>query len=179
MVDRTQKVAAVERMNRDFQESPHIILASFRGLTVNQANALRSKIREVGGRYAVIKNRLAKRAAEGTPAEPLAERFSGPCAIALHDENPVVLAKTLAEFAKENPQLELLGGLVDAKDLIDTAGVKQLSTMPGLPELRAQLLALVQTPATTLVRLLNTPGGRVARVLDARRESQDGGSEAE
>jgi large subunit ribosomal protein L10 len=179
VVDRTQKVAAVERMNRDFQEFPHVILASFHGLTVNQANALRTTVRQAGGRYSVIKNRLAKLAAAGTPVEPLAEKFSGPCAVALHDENPVALAKALAEFAKENPQVELLAGLVDAKDVIDPAGVKQLATMPGLPELRAQLLSLIQTPATSLVRLLNTPGGQIARVLDARGEAQGGGAESE
>ncbi len=65
-------------------------------------------------------------------------------------------------------------GLVDARDVIDGPGAKQLASLPGLPELRAQLLALFLTPATSLVRLLNTPGGQLARVIDAHRDKQQG-----
>jgi large subunit ribosomal protein L10 len=173
-VKRADKSAIVESLNKDFSGVQHVILASFRGLTVNQANDLRRRVSGVGGTYRVIKNRLARRAAAGTPIEPMSQGFAGPCAIATHDDDPVVLAKTLAEFAKTNPQIELIAGLVDARETIDAAGVEHLSTLPGLSELRAQLLALVQTPATTLVRLFNTPGSQLARVVDARRESHSG-----
>ena len=174
-MNRPQKIAFVEKMNEKFVATPHVIVTSFRGLTANQATSLRSRIRQVGGRLQVIQNRLAKRAATGTPAEPLVERFSGPCAIASHASDPVELAKVLADFSKENPQLELLAGLVDARELLDVDGVKQLAKLPGLTELRAQLLALIQTPAAQLVRLLGTPGTQLARVVDARREEQDQG----
>jgi len=170
-VNRAEKIAAVERMHADFQKAPHVILTSFRGLSVNQANELRRKVGGVGGSYQVLQNRLAKRAAVGTTVEPLVDMLSGPCALALHESDPVQLAKVLAEFAKANPELELRGGVVDAREVVDAGGVKQLATLPGLPELRAQLLALIQTPATSLVRLLNTPGGQIARVVDARREA--------
>ena len=167
---RAEKTVSVEKIHEAFEQTPHVILASFRGLTVNQANELRSKIAEVGGHYRVIKNRLAKRAAAGTPVEGMSELFSGPCAIATHESDPVGLAKTLAEFAKANPQIELLAGVIDAKENLDAKSVNRLASMPGLPDLRAQLLALLQTPATTLLRLVNTPGSQVARVLDARRQ---------
>ena len=176
-MERAQKVAAVERMNEGFNQNPHIILASFSGLTVNQANLLRGKVRDAGGSYTVIKNRLAKRAAAGTQIEPLIEKLSGPCALAMHADDPVLLAKTLSDFAKENPQIELIAGVVDSKDILDVAGVKQLAGMPGLPELRAQLLALIQTPATTLVRLLGTPGMQVARVIDAKAGPEEAAGE--
>ena len=175
-MNREEKVAAVERLNETLTSVPHIILTSFRGLTVNQANDLRGRVREAGGRYTVIKNRLAKRAAVGTPMEPLNEHLTGPCAMALHDNDPVALAKALSAFIKENPQLEVVAGVIDAKDVLDVAAVKQLASLPGLPELRAQLLAMIQTPATTLVRLLSTPGSQLARVVDARREKQEGES---
>jgi len=175
-VDRDQKAAAVERMNQSFQANPHLVLATFSELTVNQANVLRRKIGEAGGTYSVIKNRLAKRAAVGTPAEPLVEKLAGPCALATHAEDAVALAKALQEFAKENPQIEVLAGLIDAKALVDADGIKQLASLPGLPELRAQLLALIQTPASQLARLLNTPGSQLARVIDARCESQGDGA---
>ncbi len=165
-------------MNQEFARVPHVILAAFRGLSVNQAGELRDRIREAGGRYRVIKNRLARRAAAGTPAEPLAERFSGPCGMASHDSDPVSLARALSGFAKKNPEIELLGGLIDSRDLLDAAQIEHLASLPSLDELRAQLLALISTPATTLVRLLSTPGTQLARVLDARGE-QAGGGETE
>lgn len=172
-MNRAQKAAAVESMNQTFSASKHIILTSFRGLDVNQATELRSRIRRAGGRIQVVKNRLAKRAAAGTPVEVLVDKFSGPCAVATHESDPVVLAKTLAEFNKKNPQLELLAGMIDAKELLDKNGVKQLASLPGLEELRAMLLRLIQTPATQLVRVLGTPASQLARVLDARREQQE------
>ena len=173
---RADKINVVEELNQEFSTKPHMVLATFKGLTVNQANDLRRKISGVGGSYRVIPNRIAKRAAAGTGAEGLSASFAGPCAIASHADDPVVLAKTLAGFAKENPQIELLAGLVDAREVIDQAGVKQLAMLPSLPELQAQLLAMIQTPATTLVRLLGTPGTQVARVLDARQEKQESDS---
>lgn len=172
-MNRAEKVAACESMKQTFSATNHIILTSFRGLSVNQATELRSRIRHAGGRIQVVKNRLAKRAAAGTPVEVLVDKFSGPCALATHESDPVVLAKTLADFTKQNPQLELLAGMIDAKEFLDQDGVKHLASLPGLQELRAMLLNVIQTPATQLVRLLGTPATELARVLDARREQQE------
>ena len=172
-MNRAEKVAVVERLNQTFSATNHIILTSLRGLNVNQATELRRLVRRAGGRIEVVKNRLAKRAAAGTPVELLVDKFSGPCALATHESDPVSLAKTLAEFNKQNPQLELLAGVLDAKELLDKNGVKQLASLPGLQELRAMLLSLIQTPATQLVRLLGTPASELARVLDAHREQQE------
>ena len=83
-------------MGEAFAKTPHIVLATFSGLKVNQVNELRTKVRDVGGRYSVIKNRLAKRAAPGTPMEMLADRLTGPCALATHETDPVALAKVLS-----------------------------------------------------------------------------------
>jgi large subunit ribosomal protein L10 len=176
-VDRTQKTETVENLKQTFENMPHVIVTGFHGLSVNKANELRRKIDGTGGKYRVIQNRLAKRAAAGTPAEKLVEMLEGPCALAAHESDPITLAKTLAEFSKDNPQLTLLAGVIDAKELLDAAGVKQLAKMPGMLELRAQLLALIQTPATSLVRLLGTPGSQIARVVDARRGGMDEGSD--
>ncbi len=169
-MNRAEKAENVEQIRETLQRFPHVILTSFRGLTVNQANELRRKVGDSGGRYRVVKNRLAKRAAVGTPAEPLSAAFDGPCALATHESDPISLARALIEFAKDNPQLELLAGIIDAKELIDAAGVRKLAKMPGMTELRAQLLALIQAPASSLVRLLATPGGQLARVMNARRK---------
>ena len=170
---RSEKVALVAEMKHSFSEVPHLVVATFRGLSVNQATDLRSRVRTAGGRMKVIQNRLARLAAAGTVAEPLVEKLEGPCALGTHETDPVAVAKVLADFSKDNPQIELLAGMVDAKEILDTQGVKQLAALPGLDELRAQLLSVLQAPATQLVRLLGTPGTQVVRVLDANREKQE------
>lgn len=167
-MNRAQKTAAIERINKTMAETPHVILTAFSGLSANQANALRGKIREAGGSISVIKNRLARRAAVGTPIEPLQSHFSGPCALATHPDDAVALAKAISDFAKDNPQLKVIAGVIESHDVVDEAGVAYLSSLPSLPELRAQLLSLFQTPASSLVRLLNTPAGQMARVIDAK-----------
>jgi len=175
-VDRAQKNAAVATMAEQFQKAQHVFITDFRGLTANQSADLRRKIRAAGGSYEVVKNRLARRASAGTPAAKLADRLVGSCGLAAHASDPVALAKVLADFNKDNPQLRLVAGVVDGRDVVDGEGIKVLSKLPGLSGIRAQILALVQTPATMLVRLLATPGSQVARALDARREKLEGGA---
>jgi len=169
-LNRAEKTAALESASESFRHTPHVLVTDFRGLSANQSSELRRRIRAAGGTFTVVKNRLAKKAAEGTALDPLRPMFVGPCGLAAHRSDPVALAKVLTEFAKDNPQLRVTTALVDGKDILDPQAVKALSTLPGLPELRAQLLALVNTPATMLARLLATPGQQTARVLDARRE---------
>jgi large subunit ribosomal protein L10 len=174
IVNREQKAETIAELQQLLGTHPHLVVATFRGLSVNQETELRGRLRAAGGRYRVLKNRLTKRAAAGTPAEGLAAQLSGPSALAAHPSDAVALAKVLSVFAKENAQLELVGGLVDGRDLLDAAGVKSLALLPGLNELRAQLLALIQTPAAMLARLIATPGTQVARAIDARRERLGG-----
>ncbi len=169
-MNRADKKTAIASMAEQLQKVPHVFIADYRGLKANQASDLRRKIRAVGGSYLVVKNRLAKRASAGTGAEKLADRLTGPCGLASHVSDPIVLAKVLTDFSKDNPHLRLVAGVVDGRDVVDAEGIKFLSKLPGLQEIRAQLLALVQTPATMLVRLLQTPGTQVARAIDARRE---------
>ena len=175
-MNRDQKNAAVATMAEQFQKVPHVFITDFTGLTANQSADLRRKVRAAGGSYQVVKNRLAKRASVGTAAEKLANQLMGPCGLAAHESDPIVLAKVLTDFNKDNPQLRLVAGVVDGRDVLDAEGIKVLSKLPGLPEIRAQMLALVQTPATMLVRLLTTPGSQIARAVDARREKLEGGS---
>lgn len=170
---RTEKVETVERLGGAFRASPHAILAGFSGLSVNQATVLRRRVREAGGTYQVVKNRLAKRAAVGTPVDKVAESLVGPRAVALHESDPVALAKALVGFAKENPQVELVAGVVDAEQVLGPEELKALAELPGLDELRARLLAVVQEPARRIARLLGTPGTGLARALSARRDQME------
>lgn len=173
-MNRTEKQTLIAELNAEFGRSPHAILVDFRGLSVPAVTEFRRKVRAAGSRYRVVKNTLALRAAKGTPLEKLGPQFDNTTGVAYTGADPVTLAKTLIDFAKDHPQLVVKGGLVSGAQLLDAAGVKALSTMPSLPELRSRLLGLMKAPATQLVRLLNTPAGQLARVLKAHEEKQGG-----
>ena len=175
-MNRVEKSEAVASLAESFRGAPNAILTDFRGLTAGQSTDLRRRIRAAGGSYKVLKNRLARRGSEGTAVGKIADRLKGPCGLATHPSDAIVLAKAITEFAKDHPQLRLVAAVVDAKDVYETEQIKKLATLPGLPELRAQLLALINTPATTLVRLIATPAGQVARAIDARREKLESGT---
>jgi large subunit ribosomal protein L10 len=173
-MNRAQKQVLIDELRTEFGSSPHAVLLDFRGLSVNAATEFRRKVRQAGSRYRVVKNSLAVRAVKGTPLESLGPQFEGTTGVAYTATDPVALAKVLVDFQKEHPALSLKGGIVSGTDMLDAEGVKALSTMPSLPELRARLLGLLQTPASQLVRLLNTPANQLARVLKAHQEKEEG-----
>src|SRR5207245_7896514 len=90
--------------------------------------------------------------------------------VAYTGTDPVALAKALVDFAKDNPRLVVKAALVSGSQVLDADGVKALSAMPSLPELRARLLGILQGPAAQLVRLMSTPATQLARVLNAYQE---------
>jgi len=150
------------------------VLLDFKGLSVPAATEFRKKMRASGSRYRVVKNSLALRAAKGTALEKLEAKLEGTTGIAYTGDDPVALAKVLVDFAKDNPALTVKAGIVAGTQMLDANGVKALSTLPGLPELRAKLLGLLQAPATQLVRLLGTPATQTVRVLKAHQDKLEG-----
>lgn len=176
-MNRTEKQTLIDALHTEFGHSPHAIVVDFRGLSVPAATEFRRKVRAIGSRYKVVKNRLAKRALTGTPLEPLTPRFSGTTGIAFTTDDPVALARTLCDFAKDNPALVVKGGVVSGSQLLDANGVKALSTMPSLPELRSRLLGVLQAPASKLVRLLSTPATQMAQVLKAHQDKLEGSNQ--
>jgi large subunit ribosomal protein L10 len=173
-MNRTEKQELIDDLHKEFGQSPHAILVDYRGLTVPAVTEFRRKVRQAGSRYRVVKNSLALRAVKDTPLEKLTAKFENTTGVAYTGADPVALAKVLMDFAKDHPQLVVKGAVVSGSQMLDAEGVKALSTMPSLPELRAKLLGLLQTPATQLVRLLNTPAGQLARVLKAHQEKEEG-----
>ncbi|HLA76869.1 MAG TPA: 50S ribosomal protein L10 [Vicinamibacteria bacterium] len=173
-MNRTEKQQLIDGLHSEFDGSPHAILVDFRGLSVPAVTEFRRRVRKAGSRYRVVKNRLALRAIKDTPLAGLAPKFEEATGIAYTGTDPVALAKVLVDFAKDHPQLVVKGGVVSGNQMLDAAGVKALSTMPSMPELRAKLLGLLQAPASQLVRLLSTPAQQMARVLKAHQEKQEG-----
>jgi large subunit ribosomal protein L10 len=173
-MNRTEKKQLIDELHKELESSPHAVLVDFRGLSVPAATEFRKRMRASGSRYRVIKNSLALRAAKGTALERLEAKFEGTTGIAYSADDPVALAKVLVEFAKDHPALSVKAGVVSGSQVLDAAGVKALSTMPGLAELRARLLGLLQAPATQLVRLLGTPATQLARVVKAHQDKLEG-----
>jgi large subunit ribosomal protein L10 len=173
-VDRAQKQALTESLHQDMAETVCVVVTHQTGLTVGEATQLRRQMRGAGARYRVTKNRLMKRALEGTPFVALAPLFTGPTAIAF-SQDPVAAAKAAVEYANRNTKLRIVGGGLSGQ-LLDEAAVKALATLPSLDELRGRLIGLINAPATKLARLLQTPAGQLARVLAAHAEQ--GGEDA-
>jgi len=172
-MNREEKIKFVEEWSKEIQEIPYAILVDYRGLTVQQATDLRGRIRNADSRYRVVKNNLARRAIPGTKLESLTEHFVGPCAVAYNDHDPVVLAKTLVEFAKDYPSLEIKAGVIDGH-LMQPGEVEQLSKTPGREELMGKLVYLLAFPVQGLASALNNIVRNLAIVLSQVAAAKEG-----
>lgn len=164
-MDRAQKKAWIEGANGNFADADILIVAHYKGLTVAEVTDLRIRVRQAGAGFRVTKNTLARRALEGTRFGALAGLFKGPTAVA-YSKDPVAAAKALSEFAKTNEKLVLVGAGFGEKTL-SVKEIQALAKLPSLDELRAKIIALLQTPATRIAGVLQAPAGQVARVTGA------------
>jgi large subunit ribosomal protein L10 len=180
-VDRAQKQHLTQTLHRDLSDTVCVVITHQTGLSVAEVTQLRRQMRSAGASYRVTKNRLVKRAIEGTPFAGLAPLFTGPTAIAF-SQDPVAAAKAAVEYANRNTKLTIVGGGLSGQAL-DVAGVRALATLPSLDELRSRIIGLLNAPATKLAVLLQTPGSQLARVLAAHAEEggagQGGGAKDE
>lgn len=171
MLTYAQKQEAVAELKDKFGRATSVIVADYRGLDVQEVNELRSNLRKAGdgaNEYRVVKNSLLRRAAEGSQVEHVVEHFQGPTAIAISFDDPVALAKSLVDYAKEHEAFELRAGVLDGK-AIDPGEIKTLATLPSLDELRGKIVGLLQAPAQKIAAVLAAPPSQMARVVDARR----------
>jgi large subunit ribosomal protein L10 len=175
-VDRSQKQQVVETLQRDLAGSVCLVVTHQSGLSVAEVTQLRRQMRSAGAGYRVTKNRLARRALEGTEFAPLVPLFTGPTAIAF-SRDPVAAAKAAVAFANRNDKLRIVGGGLSGQAL-DAAGVRALATLPSLDELRGKIIGLIQAPATKLAGLLQAPGAQLARLLAAHAEKAGEGEGA-
>ena len=164
-MDRTEKHAFVASLAAVFAETSMVLVTQNNGLTVADVTTLRRRMREAGVTYKVAKNRLALLALEGTRFDGIAPLLKGPTALSW-SRDPVAVAKTAVEFAKINDKFVVLGGALGTQ-MLDVSGIKALSELPSLDQLRAKLLGLIAAPATRIAGILQAPGGQIARVLAA------------
>lgn len=164
-MDRTEKREFVAALAAVFAETSMVVVTRNDGLTVAQATDLRRRMRAAGANYKVAKNRLALLALDGTRFDGIKPLLKGPTALAWA-KDPVAVAKAAVEFAKTNDKLVLLGGALGTQTL-NADGVKALAELPSLDALRAQLVGMLQTPATRVAGVLQAPAGQLARVFGA------------
>jgi large subunit ribosomal protein L10 len=150
---REVKEKTVDELKSTLAKVASMIVADFRGLKVEEVNGLRREIRKADCTYVVVKNTLFKRAVAGTKMEGLSKLFKGPTAIAYSFNDPVGPAKVVDKFSAGQAKLKVKGGYLDGQ-ILDAAAVKNLATMKGKDELRAELLALFMAPAQNFVALL-------------------------
>jgi large subunit ribosomal protein L10 len=164
-LDRTEKREFVASLASVFAETSMVVVTRPMGLTVAEATDLRRRMRAAGATFKVAKNRLATLALDGTRFDGIAPLLKGPTALAW-SKDPVAVAKAAVEFARTNDKFVVLGGAL-GRQTLDAAGVKALSELPSLDQLRAKLLGMIQTPGTRIAGILQAPGGQLARVLAA------------
>ena len=163
-MNREQKREFVKQWSQEIAAAPYAVLVDYRGLTVSEETTLRHRIRECGSKYRVVKNNLARLAIPGTPLEGLGAHFVGPCAVAWSATDPVAMAKTLVDFAKDSPALEIKAGVLEGR-LIAAGEVEQLAKLPSKEELLAKLLFLLQHPMQGLATALKNIVRGLAVVL--------------
>ena len=165
-MDRGQKEELVASMHQTFEDSAMVVVTHYSGLTVAELGVLRREMRAAGASFKVTKNRLTRRAIEGTKYSPLSDMFTGPTAIAYSDD-PVAPARVAVKFAKSNDKLVVIGGAL-GEEMLDVTGIKALASLPSLEELRAKIVGMISTPATRIAGILQAPAGQVARVIAAK-----------
>jgi large subunit ribosomal protein L10 len=165
MKNRDEKRKDFENLKKKFGENPNVFVTGFEKLTVSQDYELRKLIRQAGGEYKVIKNNVAHKAVEGTPAEPLMADLKGMTSVAFTNSDPVALAKALTKYARDNSQFTFKAGMVEGR-VIDLGAINDLANMPSKEQIYAKLLFLINAPAQRLVTAMNGVGRNLAVVVD-------------
>lgn len=164
-MNREQKAKVVAERQEVFSGAESIIVTVNNGLTVAAVTALRSKSHAEGVSYKVAKNRLVKRALQGTRFEGIGSMLKGPVGL-MTSKDPVAAAKVAANFAKDNDNLVIIGGALGDK-VLDKAGIEALAKLPSLDQIRGMLVGLIQTPAQRIATISKEPASQLARVVQA------------
>src|SRR6201988_5065319 len=162
---RAKKAEKVTELAKELEGSTSAIVGTFAKLTVAQDYNLRKVVREAGGKYRVLKNKLAARAAKGTQVEAALQELKGVSSVAYTSGDPVALTKAISGWVTENAEFTFKLGIVYGK-VISIDEIKQLATMPGKEELFAKLLFLINSPAQRLATVIAATGRDLAVVVN-------------
>ena len=170
-MQKEDKERVVTELTEKLRSSETMIVADYRGLTMPQIDALRTKLIENGARFTVVKNTLTRRAAEAAGADALLALLEGPSAIAFveADGDAVAVAKALADSARDTKVLEIRGGVMQGR-VITGADVDALAKLPPLDVLRGQVIGAVIAPLNAIAGLINAPLQNLYGLIEARIE---------
>ncbi len=164
-ISKQKKQEKVQQLAKELEHSTTAIIGTFAKMTVAQDFALRKIIRDAGGKYRVVKNKLAGISSKGTKVEGALKGLKGVSAVAFTSGDPVNLAKVFSKWVGENAEFQFKLGIVDGK-VLNVEEVKALATMPGKEEIFAKLLFLINAPAQRLATVINATGRDLAVVLN-------------
>ena len=159
-----QKKKFVKDFKDIFNNVGILVVTHYSGLKTTQTDELRTKIKEVGGRFVIVKNSLMKIILKEHKSKEFKELFNGPVALA-YSEDEVSAAKIAVNFSKENDKLLILGGIMGDK-FLEQKDVLEIATLPSLDEIRAKLVSLIQTPARNIAYALKFSANKLARVFN-------------
>ena len=162
---KAKKAVQIDKLTHELEGASSAIVGTFAKLTVSQDFELRKVVRGAGGRYRVLKNKLAARASKGTKVEQALQGLKGVSSVAYTSGDPVALAKALSTWMQENAEFTFKLGIVDGQ-VITVEEVKQLATMPSKEEIFSKLLFLINAPAQRLVTVMNAAGRDLAVVIN-------------
>ncbi len=174
---KAKKNAKVAMLASELENSTSAIVGTFKGLTAAKDFDLRRIVREAGGSYHVVKNKLAAKSSEGTKVEAALQGLKGVSSVAYTSGDPVALAKALSTWVKDNAEFTFKLGIVDGK-VINIAQIQALATLPGKEELFSKLLFLIQSPAQRLATVINATGRNLAVVVNMAAEQGKFGAPA-
>ncbi len=178
MKTREQKQKDLDALAEQFQAASAGMLIGFNKLTVAKDQELRRQLREAGATYTVVKNTLARKAAEGTAFAGAADYFKGVTALALAEGDPVNLSKAISKFVKDNPDVfTFKAGVVEGR-VIALGDVEAIATLPSKEELIAKVLFLINANAQRLVTVISAVPRNLAIVVKQIGEQKGGGEAA-
>jgi large subunit ribosomal protein L10 len=173
MKTRKQKQEDLDALAEQFKNAHAAMLVSFKNMTVAKDQELRRQLREAGVTYSVVKNTLARKAAAGTPLEPLADEFKGVTGVALSTTDPVGLSKAISKFTKANAEIfSFKVGLVEGK-VLELKQVEAIANLPSREELISKMLFLINAQAQRLVTVIQAVPRNLAVVMDQVRAQKE------
>jgi large subunit ribosomal protein L10 len=165
-VNRNEKTDLVNNLHDTFDNAASVVIVHCIGLTVEESTSLRTKMRNENCNFKVTKNRIARIALKDTKYQHMDSMFKGPTAIG-SSSDPVMAAKILVDYAKENEKLVIIGGGLEDKAL-SKIDVEALAKLPSLNDLRGKLVGLLQAPASKILRLSVEPASQVLRTISQK-----------
>jgi large subunit ribosomal protein L10 len=173
-MNREQKAATIETLVGEIQESQAIFAVDYRGISVAQVAELRAKLREADASFRVVKNSLTERAADQAGAETLKDYLAGPTALTFVRGDAALAAKAVADYARATQLLPFKGGMMDGATL-DAEQIRSISRLPSREVLYGQLVGMVASPLTGLVRTLGALVGGLAVALGQVQQKKESG----